>query len=455
MPEKYSVYFSHSWRPDDVDLNQAAWSALCEDCNLLVDNDLVAKPPYFISRIEEYIRRSDLFLAILTYREEPSARVKEYVALAGTNTGDCEIRCSEASLFEVRLAERARKPRLILYDPQTGFVPGAESGNQVRYAAFEPLHVTQHRSTMADDIKGWLRFLRENNFKPRFPRPNQNALLLLGPSYDDEASKRIAAALKKGSYSTVREVEGNWTDAQVVSALMSSSLLVADVAEAEVWDLYAMAHALFVPTIRLARSAGAAELPRLLRGHPYGYQADLVRWSSVDDLAAAIAERAAAMRDTRRVIDNYEVGRDFLERRRFPQQHHVFISHNLKGKDREVIKGIVKALKERSITSWEYGDHNRSGDKWRAEMDEALETATHAVVILSDDYEMSTPCDTELTALDEKNAILLPFFYGGRNKPNPRIDRRGIHIETLPSDLKEAGNLVASRVVDTLTQQGS
>jgi hypothetical protein len=264
-------------------------------------------------------------------------------------------------------------------------------------------------------------------------------------------STTIRSVLEDEGYTDVREVRETWTDAQVVSTLFSSSLLVADVAEAAVWDLYAMAHALFVPTIRLAQSAVAENnLPWLLRGHPYGYQADLVRWTGEDDLVAAVKERAAAMRDTRRLIGTYDVGRDFLERRRFSGAHRVFISHNLKGEDRPVIEGIIGALRTRAISCWEYRSENRSGDTWRVQMQKELDDATHGVVILSDGYDVSTPCDDELTALVQKRAILLPFFYGKRMAPNPKIDRLGLHIEPLKSDPAEAGAQVAARVVGTL-----
>jgi hypothetical protein len=214
-----------------------------------------------------------------------------------------------------------------------------------------------------------------------------------------------------------------------------------------------MAHALFVPTIRLAHSATPGvqpDLPWLLRGHPYGYQADLVRWTSVEDLGDAIKKRAASMRDTRQVIETYEVGRDFLERRRFPQRHRVFISHNLKGEERAVIDGIVEALRARTISCWEYRTENRAGDQWRDQMKRELSEATHGVVILSDGYDSSTPCDDELSFLVEKKSILLPFFYGKRNTPNPKIDRLGLHIEPLLPGPADAGKQVALSVVGTL-----
>ncbi|MGC2110971.1 MAG: hypothetical protein WA655_15725, partial [Candidatus Korobacteraceae bacterium] len=109
---RFAVYLSHSWRPQDVDLNVQVWTTLAAQCEILVDDpqESGANPPYYINRIEELLRRGDLFVSILTYREpKPGA--------------DAQLRCSPYMLFEIRLAGRAEIPRLILYERKTGFRP--------------------------------------------------------------------------------------------------------------------------------------------------------------------------------------------------------------------------------------------------------------------------------------------------------------------------------------------
>src|SRR5271163_2095627 len=105
---KLAVYFSQSWHPRDVDLNVHVWNELSPMCELLVDEpeELALEPPYYINRIEELLRKADLFLAVLTYRPR-----------------DTGPRCSPYMLFEIRLAERADLPRLVLYERKTGFRP--------------------------------------------------------------------------------------------------------------------------------------------------------------------------------------------------------------------------------------------------------------------------------------------------------------------------------------------
>src|ERR1700680_4780163 len=104
---RFAIYISHSWRPRDVDLNLRVWRELAADCELLVDvpEEPGANPPYYINRIEELLRRTDLFLSVLTYREPREGEFTE---------ADAHLRCSPYSLFEIRVAERADIPRLIL-----------------------------------------------------------------------------------------------------------------------------------------------------------------------------------------------------------------------------------------------------------------------------------------------------------------------------------------------------
>ena len=137
--KRFSVYFSHSWRPADVDCNQVVWKEISPRCNLLVEEDLVEQPPDHVTRLEEYIRRSDLFLAVLPYRADAK--------IAAGAVGDGAARCSHPALFEIRLAERARKPRFVLYDTRVRFQRGSETGAHVVYQPFEPPHLLQQSGT--------------------------------------------------------------------------------------------------------------------------------------------------------------------------------------------------------------------------------------------------------------------------------------------------------------------
>ena len=130
---KFSLYLSHSWERLDIELNLWVWERLAPICDLLVDKpDTQDKdPPNYINRIEELLRRADAFVAILTHRANDNKQ---------NFSGDFALQCSPGSVFEMRLAERANVPRLILYDRQTGFHAAGGQKGGLRYIAFDRGH---------------------------------------------------------------------------------------------------------------------------------------------------------------------------------------------------------------------------------------------------------------------------------------------------------------------------
>ena len=109
------AYFSHSGREKDVPLNVFVWQTVAQDCVLYVDRDGAEKGAYYINRLEELIRKSDVFISVLAHRTKPTPNTEA--------RPDYRLNCSHWALFEIRLAERARKPRWIVFDDRTGFIP--------------------------------------------------------------------------------------------------------------------------------------------------------------------------------------------------------------------------------------------------------------------------------------------------------------------------------------------
>lgn len=450
MAAPHSLYFSHSWRPSDVDINVTIWDTIWERCELLVDRnpDPAVKPPWYVNRLEEYIRRSDLFLAALPFRD---SRVED------PQYPDEKVRCSPWSLFEVRLAERARKPRLVIYDSRTHFQPGTERSKQVRYLPYnlEDLHGSRGRY-IRDELVDWLDEV-DKAIPPRTFRPNQKATLLVPDGVDRD---RIVAAASKGleaaDFIDIAVITRTHTDVEVLNHLYASGLLVAELGSGPLWDVYGMAHALFLPTVRLMRSTSGypGEVPIILRGHPGGYQEDLARWTTFDELQSAVTSHAAAMRDTRHPINSREEGRQHFQRVLSTGElhHRVFVSHNLK--DRALIDAIVGRLRHAGVNAWEYGSENRAGQDWRDKLARELAVATHVVAIIADGYELSDACTMELDVLIARGGVVwLPFLYGGRKQHNPRLGRFDLHHEPLHSDPETAAGQVL-RAVETGLSRG-
>jgi hypothetical protein len=439
------------------------WKELAGHCHLLIEKPQPtseATRPYFISRIETLIRRSHLFVACLPML--PDHKRAKHTRAA---TGDWLYRCcSPYILFELRLAERANVPRFVLYDEASLFKPPADPPRHVRYVArnFAELKALT-RSGVKDrdlllDLKAWLELVVAD-VPPRAALTSRQTAFLLPNDQKGRAMRRLVAkAIDRGELEKPHDLAAKFkTDAELYHTLRELRLLVADVSRPELLPLYHAAHSLLVPTIRIhsAKPAGKGTddrfFPALLRGHPAGYQMDLLSGMPPEKTLEWMSDRAIAItRDTEPIVGE-ERGSELLHERTYPGKHFIFISHDQKLNDRALVEAIVREAKKRGMTIWEYKDQNRAGSSWRTPLDEALKAMSHMVLLLSPDYEKSPGC------MEEWNAALnrlkkpapfpfFPFLTGGRIQPLVEILDRKIAHEILSGKPE----VEAMRVVERL-----
>jgi TIR domain len=447
------AYFSHSWKPADVPLNVLVWEVIAEDCKLYVDLEGALSGTYYINRIEELIRKSDVFVSVLTFRKDAKVEERQHP--------DYHLRCSPAALFELRLAERARKPRWVLFDDRIGLQPPPAVGELVRYTPIDTgEELTRDGPAIRPEGMSWLQSVRASLNTMQRGRSRQAALLIDDTRPDTQVvSDLLGEAVRDAGFSRVQSIRTNHTDAEVVSILQSSGLLVAEVGPTAHSDVYGMAHAMFVPTIRFVYAKSPLEtLPRLLEGHPGGYQHDLIVLGDLDDpaaLAKAVHERAEAMRDQRKPIEGVAAGCAYF-RNKLYRQHNVFFSHNLSPADADFLEQVFQLLEGRGIKAWEYRNNNRSGVIWRDELALALDEATDAVFILDQGFELSEACTEELDTLlrrsqsDKPLQRILPFFWHERNQANPKL--KPWHHDKLPSDKTRAAKFLVDQLEAALRQ---
>ena len=198
--KRFALYISHSWRPRDVELNLQVWQELADSCELLVDvpEQPGANPPYYINRVEELLRRSDLFLGILTDREPG----------AGEFTGqDAHLRCSPYSLFEIRLAERAEIPRLVLFDRSTGFRPPRTVRAWEFYIPFDRgkrerlPEQRQWLTVIQPKIQQWKLWAVDHRRPASYEQSTY--AMLIGLSEDDEPFGIVEGCVRDGGYEPV------------------------------------------------------------------------------------------------------------------------------------------------------------------------------------------------------------------------------------------------------------
>ena len=446
---RFAVYLSHSWRPRDVDLNLQVWEQLSSDCELLVDRPEQpgANPPYFINRIEELFRRTDFFVSVLTYRDPEKAP---------SEPGDAQLRCSPYSLFEVRLAERADMPRLILYERTTGFRQPQRSRPGETYVPFDRgmsdrmPEQRQWDTVVRPKIEDWLDWARRNRAPVSYEQ-SMCALMLAASETEREIGPIVEDALGRSGYERIRIDRNRQSSREVFRQVREAGLIVADFGSGEPAgpELYAAAHALGLPTIRLRSESLAAEpLPWILRGDPGGYQHDVVQWSKPEDLPEQIEPRIGSMFRLSEALRG-ERGSEYLQSKRY-SQFLVFLSHTLKPPHRQIVEDVFKLLEKKHVKPFEYHRVNTAGIDWKTALDQALKDTTHFVVLLSPEYEQSEVCTQEMdTILARGNAVtILPFMLGGRSRPNPKLG--GMHNVLLPDDTREAAQIIVDQTMASL-----
>jgi hypothetical protein len=447
-----SIYFSHSWKPPHLPVNLGLWERIARHCHLLIDqpvHELREKaPPWYISRIESLMRRSDAFVACM-----PSAPAAPNDAL----DGDWAVRASPWLLFEIRLAERANLPRFVLYDWDSQFAP---SGPQGPYARYVPCRMSEvatffeggrHDRGVIEELDEWLVRLERSARPIRRTDTGQWACLVgddagAGPKRDS-----ILVAMRSAGFGKPRDLSGYANDAELSGLMGSLSLLVSDVSDPKTLPLYHYAHSQMVPTIRLhppGEEGSDAHLPPLLRGHPAGYQLDTLPPADLESNVEEIKLRAQALRRSATPIMSLEAGRYELQQRGY-KKHLIFISHDLKASERVLIGEIGELCRRHGIDFWEYEEKNRSGEHWKSNLDVALDAMTHFIPLLSGTYEHSPMCNKELDSAAARTDIeILPFLLGARQRPCDKLRRDSAHHERLPEEKSPAEN--ARKVVENV-----
>ncbi|MBK9948023.1 MAG: toll/interleukin-1 receptor domain-containing protein [Nitrospira sp.] len=433
-----------------MELNLQVWKELATDCALLVDrpDEPGADPPYYINRIEELLRRTDLFVSILTHRRPPES------VSANSATG---LRCSPYSLFEIRLAERADIPRLILYEQGTRFRPPETTRPWEAYIEFfcgtkerriEAQRWTTFVQAKIQDWKAWA----SNHRRPVSYERSRNAVILVSATLYDGAGTGIQQSLWDSGYKPVRCNPSEQSSGEVFRLLHEAGLVLTEFGtpDSRLEQVYAAVHGLGLPTIRmLSAASGPTDLPWILKGDPGGFENDIVMWNKPGDVLALVDPRIAAMGRISEALSDGD-GLDYLQSKRYAK-FFVFISHTLKGPDRALVEQIYTLLRAKHVIPFEYHKVNTAGIDWRAALDESLKKTTHFVAMLDPTYEQSETCEYELREILKRgnDVAILPFMIAGRDRPNP--DLKNMHNELL-SNQNPAANaeIVVQQVMQAL-----
>ncbi len=446
------TYFSHSWRPADVELNVLVWEKIAPKCCLSVDREGSERREggFFVNRLEYLIGQSQAFVSMLAFRgETPEKQLP--------TRQDSDLKCSKASLFEIRLAERARKPRLVIYDQGTRFVPPnlpPDSDLAVYLSIKASRELNNGGELIQPAVESWLSRLEHYRHQGHI-QPRTDVTILINK--ENERCATICSEIKEGlrdsRFATVHEVEPWHLDSQIIHMLQTTDLLIAEVGSIDN-SVLGVAHALFIPTIRFTVAPEPRiKLPAVLTGHPVGYERDIFYVDKIENLSGAIRDRISAMDSERHLIRDRAEGLAYF-RKYLTKPNRVFVSHNLPDSDAAITEKLVAKLREHNINVWEYRHEMKtsSGAIWEERLEAAMNATTHVVFIAGQDFEAKPQCAKELHyfAVERKlgEGQVFPFLRGNRLLPIPQFNK--MNNTKLPDDPDAAANMIVAKVVEKM-----
>lgn len=411
------AFFSHRYKSPAINL--FFHSILSSVAEFQFDVD-VGKKPTNVTRLERMIRQADAFIGVYPFAH-PHAQDASYEDL---------LRESQYFRLETDLALRSLKPSLLYIDGRYSrvFPPMPEiavewfDAQEIEgggaYPSHQRLRVACEKFVRQVVIRKQLDDLRGRRFDP-----DHVAIIMSSHSMDqarvDAVEATVKRVLRRRRLTRTTSIRFPNPDDQLqLAGLDSFDWVIVDVSpELFRTGLVGYLHGRFVPMMRLldASQVDPARIGehRSLHAHiEKGYDSDLVRWSSLEELEHEVDKRLEVILSAKRLIQSSAVAATYFAEAALRREP-VFLSFS--GADEDIARQISKQLKARFQDVFDYkdGESIRLGKSWQTEIDIRLQRAAVGVVILSRNYINSEYCQLEARIMNklklEKKLQLFPF----------------------------------------------
>jgi hypothetical protein len=368
------TYLSHSYRPEDREINRRLWDYFWSE-GFAFTVDPKSPEQLSIPHLELMMLRSACYVAIVPYRADQE-----------------RYRTSPYIVFEHNMAVRAKKPLLVIAEPQVAGHPFDPSRLHV-FRDGDPDHPVKLRQLMQE--------LREQS-SPYAHRAGHvlgsvGLVLPAGRVYD-RAREAIRAVLEAAGYEVhaIRHDPGRGPD---FSEVDRHDFIVIDI---RARDMTSGLYYRFVPTIRLGykpRSAGAGALPAMFRDDALeragGSAQNVIWWSDEEDLVARLRPVVDKMQRPRRQFRSHDEGVGYFQSLGRSAQGPVFIS-NANGQN-EFARHLSRGLDLSNIAFFHYRYNNTipMGTVWEGQLFEHLRSSRLFVQLNTADYWESSLCKRE------------------------------------------------------------
>jgi hypothetical protein len=400
------AYFSHSYRPEDRDVNLFFWSLFSEE-GFFFSVDPQSKL-FSIPYLESMMSQSNCFVAVIPKRD-------------GVPGG-----CSQYILFEYGLAVQAQKPSLVFVEQG---LPGEFFPRDERVLAFNRKRLQAQKDDFVEAIHKLANKVR--GFRNRDIVLRQPAGLVLPDTpaaaeiYSPAVVKTLKAELTK--YDRQLDEVRLRFDASFRFSLELErfDFLIVEVHERLQlpWVVgYLMGRG--VPTIKVrhldeGETPETAPLPTIVAKHVprHTKEAPVVYWRTTDELLSGVTAHVARFGIERTEFQTKAAGdRYFHAAGR--QKGQVFISNA--SASAALVQELIPLLRLESIEHFHYQikDAIPTGARWQAELEQQIRQSRVFLAILTEEFVRSQYCRFELQLALQRRAAgqieILPFVLSPR-----------------------------------------
>ena len=413
------AYFSHSYRPEDREVNLAFWELFSKEGFFFTVDPVINNPqekrPFIVPHVERLMRFSDCFISVVTHRiTEAETTYSQYIA------------------FENFLAELAEKPRLVFVedDLEVGVFGTSDYVIPFNRNLLDKKvnKYNEHIRNFANQVRNYISY-KEQTTDLRHTK-KAGILLKETQSYTRETIKSVQKCLKDNGFTS--EDLQPLTDIglkEFIRKVSELELIVIDVLDPSITvDTLAVIQTKAIPCIRIARLESSSTIDALkshglLKDYFIGADEPLIKWESSDLLISEIKKYLKRFREERDIFDTYNKGRKyFISAGR--DKHKVFISNP--DSLNPLALELANELESLNIQHFQYKSDESGieiGTKdWENELDKELAEFNIFVALINDDYHQSKYCQKEIkVAIDRfkyEDVTILAYLCRKTHFPN-------------------------------------
>jgi nucleoside phosphorylase len=420
MIPRVSTFFSHSYWPEDREVNEYFWKLFWE-----AGFAFTVAPrsgTLSIPHVELSIRRSASYAAVVTHRPE----VSRYLT-------------SPRLVFEYGLAVQADKPRLVFIDRRAA----RHHYEDTRRLVFDRDAIARDRDRHVVAI----RQLHDLSVRHAPPggreRPSVGLLLPHGGAYR-EAMPGIREVLARAGCDVAVIDHETPNQYQFIVEADRHDFVLIDVCDRELpsW-LHPLLHGRLVPMVRLLHhrtDARAGSLPRLMLGHAIETVARsdelAIWWTSVDELVPELERVLCALRpSTSRTFRALDQGMAYFDSLGRSVDARVFVSNADSANDfaRELCQHLATGFVP--FFHHVFGNVGETGSRWPRGLRDRLRASQLFVPLITRAYWDSDVCREELRIAREhceQGRLRILAYYLEPADPSVPLDGRALH--RLPPD---------------------